>query len=137
MPRPRFDPSRAIPNRELFCVNLRDALRCRSCGRTPARRETYHRGFEYHHLQHRADGGPDSAENVVLLCRRCHDRHHRGRDDEIALPTTAGRVPGEFACRQCGAGNDPRAVEMNCGWYRCGTCGERVHLFDHFALSER
>lgn len=118
----------AIDNRTCFQVNLRDALRCRACGRGPTDRETYHRGFGYHHVLPRSRGGPDVVQNLVLLCQRCHDAHHRGHP----LDFDAQRAPSAFACRVCDQSLDPDHVEMNCGWYRCPRCRERVHLFDHF-----
>ena len=133
--RKRFDPDRAVPNRELFLVNLRDRLCCRVCGKPPEKKATYHRGFEYHHLQHRAAGGPDVAENLIVLCYGCHDKHHR-QPDKIELPASAGNPPDNFACGSCGETLDPRRVVMNCGWYRCGYCDEKVHLFDHFGFEE-
>jgi predicted restriction endonuclease len=37
-----------------------------------------------HHLQHRADGGDTTMDNLVLLCRRHHVLWHLGKID---LPT--------------------------------------------------
>ena len=102
----------------------------------PGARATYHRGYGYHHVRHRADGGPDVAENVVLLCRLCHDLHHKGKAGHVAIPTAAGDPPASFDCRNCGNLLDPRKCRMNCGWYECHACGERTHLFDHFAYAE-
>lgn len=36
-------------------------------------------GLEAHHIQHQADGGGDTAGNLVCLCTKCHDDHHGGR----------------------------------------------------------
>jgi len=38
--------------------------------------------LEVHHLHRRADGGPDSPENVIALCPNCHRRRHHGHDGE-------------------------------------------------------
>ena len=122
----------AVPNRELFKVNLRDGLCCQNCGRRPISRVGYHRGFEYHHRTHRADGGADVAGNLVLVCHACHLLHHQGKVDLAALPRRD--VPAPFSCKLCGAENDPDRVTMNCGYYRCQVCGRRVHLFDHAGL---
>ena len=128
------DRPRAISNEELFLVNLRDRLRCRRCGLTPARKATYHRGFEYHHLVHWADGGPNVVENLILLCYGCHDLYHgTGMND---FPPTGGDPPATLACANCNATSDPRQLEVNCGWYRCPACRERVHLLDHFDYAE-
>jgi hypothetical protein len=44
----------------------------RGCTRPPAMTDA-------HHLQARADGGPTSMANLVLLCRRHHVRWHLGK----------------------------------------------------------
>jgi hypothetical protein len=122
-----------LENRTCFQVNLRDGLRCRGCGRGPTRRETYHRGFGYHHVTPQSRGGPDVIENVVLLCRVCHDAHHAGRRTLAFGPQAA---PGGFDCGRCGHSIDPDVVIMNCGWYACPRCDQRIHLFDHFGFEE-
>jgi len=125
-----------LSNRTCFQVNLRDGLVCQRCGRTPRSSDGYHNGFEYHHRTHRADGGHDGPENIVLVCHACHRDHHEGRVDlSASLPRRA--TPGRLDCRRCGATLDARNVKMNCGWYHCGTCDRRTHLFDHFGLVER
>lgn len=126
-----------ISNRECFRTNLRDALRCQRCGRGPATRAAYHRGFEYHHLRHRAHGGPDVAENLALVCHACHRLGHDGQADLVAETGGPRAVTDRVPCAACGVAFDPAAVEMNCGWYRCAACGARTHLFDHFGYEER
>ena len=44
----------------------------RGCTRPPA-------GCDAHHLDHRADGGATTIDNLVLLCRRHHTQWHQGR----------------------------------------------------------
>jgi 5-methylcytosine-specific restriction endonuclease McrA len=58
----------------------RDAGRCTVCGR---RRPT-----EPHHIKSVGSGGGDTPENVLPVCRGCHDDIHRGnapRDRLLAL----------------------------------------------------
>ena len=122
-----------LDNRTCFRVNLRDGLRCRSCARGPEHKATYHRGFGYHHVTPRSDGGPDAVENLVLLCQACHDEHHAGRRP---LGFGGQESPGAFACHACDDRLLPEAVPMNCGWYHCPRCNTRVHLFDHFGFED-
>jgi hypothetical protein len=122
-------------NRVCFQVNLRDGLRCRVCGRAPQSPETYHRGFEYHHVTPQSAGGADETLNVILLCHDCHTRHHQKR---LPLPLLGALTPPEtIRCVHCNTLLDIAAVEMNCGWYRCAQCGHRTHLFTHCGLSSR
>ena len=97
-------------------------------------KETYHRGFGYHHVVPLSRGGADAVENVVLLCRACHDAHHDGRR---ALDFGPQEPPDAFDCGVCAAGVDPQTVPMNCGWYACEACRAKVHLFDHFGFAPR
>ena len=36
------------------------------------------RGTDPHHVVYRSAQGPDTAENILFCCRRCHDAIHRG-----------------------------------------------------------
>jgi 5-methylcytosine-specific restriction endonuclease McrA len=46
----------------------RDGWRCQQCGQR--------RSLEVHHLQLRSQSGADEPENLITLCRRCHQRRH-------------------------------------------------------------
>lgn len=35
-------------------------------------------GVDPHHLTYRSQGGDDTPENLVWVCRECHDGIHRG-----------------------------------------------------------
>jgi hypothetical protein len=123
-----------LSNRTCFQVNLRDGLICRLCGRAPQTQQNYHRGFEYHHVMPQSEGGPDVADNLILLCHDCHLRHH---GNKLLLPPPGDlTVPEQFACKRCNATLSTDTVEMNCGWYRCGNCGETTHLFGHCGFDE-
>ena len=56
---------RTLAARDLGCV-------ARSCTRPPAM-------CDAHHLRSRADGGPTTMDNLVLLCRRHHVLWHLGK----------------------------------------------------------
>src|SRR6478735_8386313 len=114
-----------LSNRLCFQVNLRDKLQCQSCGAKPSVKETYHRGFEYHHIVPRSWGGLDTLDNIVLLCHACHQQSHR---KNTQLWTSLSEPVIEFHCNQCGAELNRETVEMNCGWYRCAHCNETIHL---------
>ena len=53
-----------------WAVYRRDGNRCRACSRTWA--------LTLHHLKPRRDGGEDTEENMVVLCRECHDLADEG-----------------------------------------------------------
>ena len=54
-------------------VLWRDGHKCRSCfGKT---KDTV---LEVHHLVQRKDGGSDRPDNLITLCKTCHDAYHRG-----------------------------------------------------------
>lgn len=58
-------------------VTIRDQGQCRACGRTcsfGAKERRYK--ADPHHLTYRSAGGQDTPQNVVQLCRSCHDDVH-------------------------------------------------------------
>ena len=82
----------------------RDGHACRNCNDTPAD------GAELmaHHVIPDGVGGPDTLENIVTLCRRCHNTIHRicdkGEDaplsklDGVTLPTREKGMLGQRDC---------------------------------------
>jgi 5-methylcytosine-specific restriction endonuclease McrA len=46
----------------------RDSWRCQSCGVMS--------NLEVHHKRYRSHSGNDSAENLIILCARCHASVH-------------------------------------------------------------
>jgi len=52
-------------------VRFRDKNTCQQCkGKSGDKR------IEVHHIQHRNDGGSNRPDNLVCLCKTCHDNHH-------------------------------------------------------------
>lgn len=61
-------------------VYARDKNTCIACGWSRMRAiASDPRYLELHHVQHHASGGKNAAENLVVLCSRCHDEVHAGR----------------------------------------------------------
>lgn len=66
-------------------VAERDGKHCRNC--------KTERGLDLHHVIFRSLGGKDVAENLILLCQRCHQDVHghllklRWRDDRQPAKT--------------------------------------------------
>jgi 5-methylcytosine-specific restriction endonuclease McrA len=71
-PRTRYGPGWSALSQQ---VKARDGYRCRDCGRGGSPGSPLHA----HHLYARAKGGPDSMNNLITLCRRCHGRRHGRR----------------------------------------------------------
>lgn len=49
----------------------RDNYTCQCCGKKNCR-------LEVHHIKFRRDGGTDDEENLITLCKECHDGVHTG-----------------------------------------------------------
>ena len=49
----------------------RDNYTCQCCGKKNCR-------LEVHHIKFRRDGGTDDEENLITLCKECHDGVHAG-----------------------------------------------------------
>ncbi len=124
----------SLDNRTCFTVNLRDKLRYRRCGAAPLSRESYHRGFEYYHVQPRREGGEHIVENAILLCHECHTLLHQKR---IALENLGDLAPPlSFQCAACEGILFVENVTMNSGWYLCDHCTAKTPLFDHFEIND-
>lgn len=55
----------------------RDEYTCQSCGVEVSRQsQATSANFEVHHLIPASAGGPDTLENLVTLCEKCHNRAH-------------------------------------------------------------
>ena len=55
-------------------VRERDNCTCQYChGKAKDKR------LEVHHLQRRADGGSNRPDNLITLCKTCHDKYHAGK----------------------------------------------------------
>lgn len=64
----------------------RDGYTCQSCkGKSKDKR------LEVHHIVFRKDGGSDEQENLITLCKTCHDSLHNG---DIVL--NGGKVKGQL-----------------------------------------
>jgi hypothetical protein len=96
--RPRPSPgtaedSRHIPAEVKRAVWLRDLGRCAFVG--AGRRCEERRFLEFHHVKPYAVGGPPTADNIQLRCRRHNDyeaRVYYSRDDE---PLAGGAARGK------------------------------------------
>ena len=63
----------------VHCAVLeRDHFQCVECGwnYTKANPADPRRNLELHHVNHHADGGENTEENLITLCNVCHDRKH-------------------------------------------------------------
>lgn len=70
-------------------VYERDNNTCRLCGWNMDRwRDDDPRIFELHHVKEHAKGGTNKADNLIVLCSKCHDDLHAGRVD---VPEGFGR----------------------------------------------
>ena len=49
----------------------RDNYTCQCCGKKNCR-------LEVHHIKFKSNGGTDDEENLITLCKECHDRVHAG-----------------------------------------------------------
>jgi len=67
--------------------------RCRTCGDSVARSWGT---LDPHHLVSRSDGGDDIADNIIGLCRDCHDKITR-RDPVLCIALLSALEDGEYA----------------------------------------
>lgn len=72
-------------NTKAFVLD-RDSYTCQNCkGKTKDSR------LEVHHIVFRSNGGSDEAENLMTLCKTCHDKVHSG-----AIKLKGGKSKGQL-----------------------------------------
>jgi 5-methylcytosine-specific restriction endonuclease McrA len=85
-------------------IHARDGGACVYCGvRTVRRRPGLHRAADLATLDHvvpKSQGGPLTAENVVLACRACNNA--RGTEDAEAFRARRTGAPGRASTRDTG-----------------------------------
>ena len=57
-------------------VLKRDAYLCQSCKKKTKNNSELH----VHHIKFRSNGGTDTKNNLITLCKPCHDRLHKRKD---------------------------------------------------------
>jgi hypothetical protein len=71
---------RHIPHEVQVAVYARDRNACRVCRWAPGPGTVDHaRYLELHHVVEHKNRGPNTAENLIVLCSRCHDELHAGK----------------------------------------------------------
>lgn len=69
----------------------RDNHRCRWCGR-----QRHWLGFDAHHIEYRRSSAADRLENLITLCRECHNYVH----DSYKIPKeSAQEILSELATK--------------------------------------
>jgi 5-methylcytosine-specific restriction endonuclease McrA len=64
-------------------VMERDGHQCRMCGRSEGLADV-------HHIIKRSQGGTDDMDNLILLCRNCHNKQHPEKQVQLGkIPTLA------------------------------------------------
>lgn len=54
-------------------IGEQDVIHCEICGKSGRIDKG---NFDIHHIKPRSQGGKDNIENLILLCRKCHDLAH-------------------------------------------------------------
>lgn len=79
-------------------AELRDGLVCRICGRKVRKAVTLSVDrLEHHHINGRGTLAHETAENVCVSCKGCHDERHVKRTLHIS-----GNANGKLRCEQGG-----------------------------------
>lgn len=68
-----------IPESVRLAVLERDSYQCQLCGTSGENR------LQLHHIIFRSQGGKHDEENLVVLCFRCHEDVHAGRQDILMV----------------------------------------------------
>jgi hypothetical protein len=107
-----------LPKALKEAVFSRDNWRCRWCGTTNAY------GYDAHHIQYRRGYSYDVLENLITVCRKCHDFVHnsyeipKGEAQEILsllVSAEGGGLTGLAVWREKRAGDEAETdVHLDC-----------------------
>lgn len=82
-------------------IDERDGKRCIICGS--------HSGLHHHHVRFRSAYGSDTADNLVLLCFKCHDIYAHGKKERIFASEFSEYLNSE----KCRKWNDTHREELD------------------------
>ena len=57
---------------DFFKLGIDDYILCQGCNRNKAN--------DIHHLAFRSQGGKDEINNLIALCRECHNKAHSNKE---------------------------------------------------------
>ena len=60
--------------REKALLQWRDSQACEDCGA--------HKNLTLHHVNPKSNGGKTTKNNLIVLCRTCHNQEHEGKAKE-------------------------------------------------------
>jgi hypothetical protein len=117
----KYINSSAWKNKRIL-VLARDGHRCQKCYSQTT--------LDVHHKTYRRFGR-ERLEDLVSLCRLCHEKEHRLAKAGIRAKTERGaslrrRGPGE--CRICQKKFDPKIYPQGGGWYCGGACKKKMKV---------
>ena len=84
-------------------IRKRDGYRCVNCGQPG--RELGGKKLDVHHVISVLDGGPDTDDNLVTVCRRCHGQVEMGRMKLRWHPHMGGTSPFVIHISSASPGN--------------------------------
>ncbi len=67
---------------KFFDLGEQDVVFCENCHKAGRIDKG---GFDLHHIKARSQGGKHNIENIILLCRSCHNAAHAEKIDEPTL----------------------------------------------------
>jgi len=66
---------------DYFDIGPEDVWVCEICGR-----RRHIADLEIHHIRFKSQGGGDNLDNLICLCRRCHDKvHSKGMKVDLSM----------------------------------------------------
>lgn len=83
-----MSPPKEIPEAVKRYVFVRDGWHCRNCNRAD--------GLDPHHVIYRSHGGKDVENNLITLCRWCHNDEHEGRLEIRVIEVQERNIIVEF-----------------------------------------
>lgn len=93
-----YDAYKRFRSKLKWCLISCRGNKCEECGRDFQTQKLAYKSLYVHHIESKAQGGPDDDDNLILVCFDCHQAKHTFdiREDNFRVVRNLKKVDPEF-----------------------------------------